>query len=273
MGAGTLAVRRLPILSLEIGMGSYGSNVARPSTADGIEALRLKVGDCSAHYLKAGSGQPVVLLHGGASDSRDWVGTMDALGRAGTFYAPDLIGFGQSDKSKDGYCLADFVDFTLGFTEALGLERADLVGHSLGGRVCLEIALRHPEKVRRLVVVNAAGFTRLARWGASIGLAFWFARKMLRLPQRFPRFLEDNGGRGHWLCLDELPDLQAPTLIVWSRADPYYSLGGAQKAVRLLPNARLAVLPCYGHAPHLRKREAFNELLLGFLNHEQDSEA
>jgi 2-hydroxymuconate-semialdehyde hydrolase len=251
---------------------NHSARVDLPVEA-GVQHHNVKVGRYGAHYLKAGTGSPVLLLHGGASDSRDWLGTMDALSNSGTFYAPDLIGYGQSDKSKDGYYLSDFVDFTMGFSEALGLDGAVLVGHSLGGRVCLEMALRCPEKVRRLVLVNAAGFSRLARWGTFLGTTFWFMRKLLGQPQPFPRFLEENGGYGHWMCLDELPALKVPTLIVWSRHDPYYSLKGAVKAADLVPDARLEVLPCNGHAPHVRRRQAFNSLLLDFLNHAPSSDA
>jgi len=238
-----------------------------------IESGGVRIDGHRAHYLKAGSGRPVVLLHGGASDSRDWVGTMDALSGSHAFYAPDLIGYGLSDKSKDGYYLSDFVEFVLGFTEALGLTRPVLVGHSLGGRVCLEIALRRPEKIQSLVLVDAAGFSRLARWGTFMGTVIWGVRKLLRRPQPFPKFMQENGGYGHWMCLEELPTLSVPTLVVWSRHDPYYSLAGAIRAVKLMPEARLEILPCYGHAPHVRKREDFNRLLQGFLNNGQDLQA
>ncbi|MCK4862981.1 MAG: hypothetical protein KAS25_01735, partial [Dehalococcoidales bacterium] len=60
----------------------------------GIEGLKLNVNGHRAHYLKAGGGPPVVLVHGGASDSRDWVDTINGLAHRYTFYAPDLIGFG-----------------------------------------------------------------------------------------------------------------------------------------------------------------------------------
>ena len=107
----------------------------------GIESQKIKVNDHQVHYLKAGSGPPVVLIHGGASDSRDWVSTMTALSHRYSFYAPDLIGFGQSDRSKEGYYFSEFSEFVLGFIETLGLEKPSLVGHSFGGRLCLEISL------------------------------------------------------------------------------------------------------------------------------------
>lgn len=103
---------------------------------------------CSIKLRTMSLSRPVSPVRGqtkGASDCRDWLSTMDILSDSHTFYAPDLIGYGQSDKSKDGYYLSDFVDFTMQFTEVLGLRSSSLVGHSLGGRVCLEIALRYPK--------------------------------------------------------------------------------------------------------------------------------
>jgi len=233
-----------------------------------IENLKLKVGDYQAHYLKAGSGPPVVLIHGGASDSRDWVGTMTALSHHYSLYAPDLIGYGQSDRTKEGYYLSDFSEFILGFIETLGLEHPVLVGHSLGGRLCLEIALRHPEKVRKLVLVDTAGLGKVSLWGQILLTAFWAIRKLLRRPQPYPKFLAKDGEDTNWLCLDELPGLEAPTLIIWKRYDPYLPLSLARRAEELIPGAHLMVLPGYGHAPHGQNKETFNRLLIDFLGHD-----
>ncbi len=233
-----------------------------------MESLKLRVGDNQAHYLKAGSGPPVVLIHGGASDSRDWEGTMAALSHRYSLYAPDLIGFGLSDRNKDGYYLSDFSDFILGFMETLGLEHPVLVGHSFGGRLCLEIALRYPEKVRKLVLLDAAGVGKVSILGNIILTGFWVLRKLLRLRQPYPKFLAREGEDTQWLCVDELPNLKTPTLIIWKRHDLYLPLTLAYRAKALIPRAHLKVLPGYGHAPHGQNKDAFNRLLLDFLDHD-----
>ena len=231
----------------------------------GTVSLTVEVKGHRAHYLKAGGGPPVVLVHGGASDSRDWLNTSPALADRFSVYAPDLIGFGRSSRRADGYYLSDFSDFILEFIERLGLKEPALVGHSLGGRVCLGVALRHPEKVSRLVLVDAAGLGRVSRFGTVFFGAFWRLRKLLRRPQPYPQFLARDGEDNDWLCVDKLPGLKTPTLLVWKRHDPYLPVSIARLAEKLIPGARLAVVPGYGHAPQVQNPAAFNRLLLDFL--------
>jgi pimeloyl-ACP methyl ester carboxylesterase len=234
-----------------------------------IESRKLKVGNRQAHYLRGGNGSPIILLHGGADDSNTWAETIAALSNSYSLYALDLVGYGLSDKDKSSYYLSEFVDFTFEFIQTLGLDSMSLVGHSLGGRVCLEIALRHPQKVRKLVLIDTVGFGKLAWWGTFLGGAAWAIRKALRRPQPYPRFLKEKGEDKDWRCLEKLDKLKVPTMLVWNRLDPYYSVRHAINAKKLMPEARLEVFPGYGHAPHVRNREYFNSLLLEFLNHNQ----
>lgn len=162
--------------------------------------------------------------------------------------------------------MSDLAEFTLEFIRTLGLDSPVLVGHSLGGRVCLEIALRHPEMVNRLVLVSTAGFSRLSRLGYFLGTAFWAVRGTLRRPQPYPRFQWKDGEDRDWLCLEELPSLNMPTLIVWTRHDPYYPLSGALRAKDLIPKSYLEVFGGYGHAPHVKKSDIFGEILSSFIS-------
>ena len=238
------------------------------SGGTGIEGLKMKVNGHNTHYLKAGSGPPVVLIHGGASDSRDWVNTMDALASRYSLYAPDLIGYGQSDRSQDSYYLSEFSDFIVEFIKALGLENTVLAGHSLGARICLDVAGQHPDKVRKIVLVDAAGLGKVSGFGTVVLTAFWAIRKLLRRPQPYPTILYGEGEDRHLLREDKLPKLGMPTLLVWKRFDVYLPLSIARRAQKLIPGAKLAVLPGYGHAPHKENSEIFNRLLLDFLDHD-----
>jgi pimeloyl-ACP methyl ester carboxylesterase len=231
---------------------------------EGIESLDQSVNGQRIHYLKAGHGDSIVLVHGGASDSRDWINTMKALSPYHSLYAPDMIGFGQSARSKDGYYLSDFTDFLLGFFEKQGLDRVHLVGHSLGGRICLDIALRHPEKVHKLVLVDSAGLGNVSRFGSTVLTGFWLIRKLLGKQQPFPQFLDAEGDDTQWLCEKELPGLNMPVLLVWKHFDIYLPVSIARRAMKLIPDARLEVVPGFGHAPHGQNNAAFNILLRDF---------
>lgn len=232
----------------------------------GISSLALETNGRRTHYLKAGSGRPIVLLHGGASDSRDWLGTMAALSRRFTFYAPDLPGFGKNDRDEAGYYLSDFIEFIEEFINTLHLDNPDIVGHSFGGRIGAGVALLERVKIRRLVLIDCAGFGRVTRFGSSLMTVFWALRRVLRRPQPYPRFLTKDGEDTSWLFMDALPALKKPTLIMWKRHDPYFPVSQAQRAVKLIAGARLEVLPGFGHAPSQQNSEAFNRLLLDFLN-------
>jgi len=244
-------------------------NIEEKSAID-IEKLGLRVDGHQVHYLQAGEGPPVMLMHGAASTSRDWLETINSLSHSYKLYAPDTVGFGLSDRARDSYHISDFAEFSLEFISKMGLESPSLVGHSLGGRICLEIAFRHPELIHRLVLIDTAGFSKLSRWGLSLGAAAHWIRKISRTMQPYPDFLMEEEEDKHWLCTDRLSELKVPTLIIWNRRDPYYSLSGAIKANNLIPQSRLEILPGYGHTPHLQYADQFNSLLLDFLNEDPE---
>jgi pimeloyl-ACP methyl ester carboxylesterase len=229
------------------------------------EDLWLEVSGQRVHCLKSGTGPVLLLLHGGASDARDWLPTMAALRERFTCYAPDMIGFGESERRPEGYYLSDFTDFAAEIIEKLGLGRPDLVGHSFGGRVALDVALLHPEKVRRLVLVDAAGLGKVSRLGSGLLTAFGRLRQVLGRRQPYPRFLSRDGDDPDWACLTELPTLRTPTMLIWKAHDPYLPLANGRKAAALIPGARLEVLPGYGHAPHKQATAAFVKLVEAFL--------
>jgi len=232
----------------------------------GVSRHWLDVGGHRVHYLRAGEGPPVLLLHGGASDGRDWLATMAALADGFTLYAPDLIGFGRSERREAGYFLSDFSDFVRDFAAALGLDSYSLVGHSFGARVGLDTALANQGRVRKLVLIDSSGLESVSRFGTALFTLFWALRQLLRRPQPFPRFLAREGEDYNHVGAAALASLATPTLLVWKSRDPYMPVSIARRAERLMPAARLALLPGYGHAPHKEDTEAFCRLLRNFLD-------
>src|SRR5829696_4660435 len=109
-------------------------------------------------YVEAGSGPVVVLLHGLGGNSTNWAFNAPALAQKFRVIVPDQVGFGRSDKPLINYRVGTYVDFLDKFLAGLKVERATLVGNSMGGWIAAAYALKHPAKVERLVLVDAAGF-------------------------------------------------------------------------------------------------------------------
>ena len=237
-----------------------------PDMMAGVDSLWIEASGHRVHYLKSGSGPVVLLLHGGASDSRDWLATMAALSGRYTFYAPDIIGFGQSQRKESGYYLDDFTSFIVEFIDRMGLESPAVAGHSFGARVGLDVALLHPDKVSKLVMVDGAGLGSVSRFGSALMTGFWGLRKVLHRRQPYPKFLSREYDDPNWACLEELPSLKAPTLIIWKAHDPYLPVANGRRAAGLIPGARLEVLSGWGHAPHRSKNGVFVKLLGDFLD-------
>ena len=116
------------------------------------------VGGVSTRYWVEGAGSPVVLIHGLSNSIEHWLLNINALAAEHTVYALDLMGHGRTDKPLSrSYGLSDLASFVIDFMDALGIDRADLIGHSLGGGVALVIAETSPKRVRRLVLVDSVG--------------------------------------------------------------------------------------------------------------------
>lgn len=111
-------------------------------------------------YRKAGSGPTLLLLHGIGDSSESWVPLMPELAQDFTVVAPDLLGHGQSAKPRADYSVAAYANGMRDLLEVLGIERATVVGHSLGGGVAAQFAYQYPERCERLVLVASGGVAR-----------------------------------------------------------------------------------------------------------------
>ncbi|KER68920.1 alpha/beta hydrolase [Burkholderia cepacia] len=115
----------------------------------------VKTRDWQLHYHEAGSGHPVILLHGSGPGATGWSnfsGNIEALAKQFHVYAVDMPGWGQSDSATVGQL--DHVDAAIQFMDALGIERAAFVGNSMGGQTSLRLATEHPERITHLVTMG-----------------------------------------------------------------------------------------------------------------------
>src|SRR5215217_2781368 len=110
------------------------------------------------HYLEAGSGPNLILLHGLGGSSQAWQFNIGPLAEKFHVFVPDQIGFGKSDKPLVNYRIRTYVDFLDQFCKQLKIDRATLVGNSMGGWIAAIFAATYPDRVDKLVLADAAGY-------------------------------------------------------------------------------------------------------------------
>lgn len=136
---------------------------ARRANGTGAIAIEASVVEVLGHrmrYLTSGQGEPVVLLHGLADNAEAWGRILPALASQYRVFAPDLLGCGVSDKPAIDYSLSAQATYLQHFMDAVGVERAIIVGHSLGGALALHLYMRYPERVARLALIASGGMGR-----------------------------------------------------------------------------------------------------------------
>lgn len=131
-----------------------------PDRLDGFEAWQVHLHGHRVIYHMAGSGPPVVLIHGMVNSSRHWRAVALALADRYTVIAPDLIGHGDSATPRGDYSLGAHASSIRDLLAVLGIDRATIVGHSLGGGVAMQFFYQFPQRTERLVLVSSGGLGR-----------------------------------------------------------------------------------------------------------------
>jgi pimeloyl-ACP methyl ester carboxylesterase len=157
----------------------------RDSTQSGSDDRYLKVGQINTRYWMGGDGEiPLVLIHGLGGFIENWRTCFPFLAAKHRVYALDLPGFGLTDKPPSAsYKITNFVAFVRKFMAALGIERAGLVGHSLGGAIAAQFTIQSPEMVEKLIMVNSAGLGKEAAFALRL-LSLPLIGEMLSRPSR-----------------------------------------------------------------------------------------
>jgi 4,5:9,10-diseco-3-hydroxy-5,9,17-trioxoandrosta-1(10),2-diene-4-oate hydrolase len=142
-----------------------------------VQNKYIKVGNIKARYLMAGdNGPPLILVHGLGASAEIWKDNIRQLAAAYRVYAPDLIGFGHTDKPDINYSPFDFVVFLQDFINALGFEKVNMIGLSLGGGIALLYTLENPERIDRLILVDSAGLGKEMTVPMKLGSISFFSR-------------------------------------------------------------------------------------------------
>jgi pimeloyl-ACP methyl ester carboxylesterase len=226
-------------------------------------------------YVVRGAGQPVVLLHGLSGSWRWWERNIDALAEQYRVYALDLGRRERWLRGRERVRPAEAAEVLAGWMAHVGLERAHIVGHSLGGHMAIRLAASHPDIVDRLVLVDAAGLL----YGASlVGLT---ARAFGPAPERtieFRRMVFADAVRTNPLVVLQtardmvrddvavlLGQVAAPTLIIWGGRDHVVPVANAYALRDGIPGARLFIIPHAGHNPMYHHAGTFNRVVAAFL--------
>lgn len=259
----------------------------------GVGSAHVQAGPHRLRYLESGAGEPLVLVHGlGSSAMQDWGRLVPVLGRRYHVYAPDLPGFGRSDRpAAADYSIPMQVEAVRAFMAAVGVSRARVVGNSMGGWIVARLAGEHPELVERLVLVAPAGMRPVD--GAPIPAEALLPRDeegVRRLvavvrhkPPPMPSFLvRDILGRRlreEWIIRRTLESMRAgrdwldgtlgrarmPVLVVWGKQDRLIPVAYAAALQAEFEAAAVKLLDECGHVPMADCPDAFDPELESFL--------
>ena len=240
--------------------------------AAGIHSEYVQLGPYRIHYLVAGKGRPLVLVHGLGGRAEEWGPLMAGLAKQGfRVYAPDLLGYGRSDKPDVDYSIETEVRVVQQFMDSQKLQQPDLGGWSMGGWIALQFALEHPGRVRRVMVFDSAGmkFTPTVDLGllrpktpAELnGLTKVLFAHPPHLPDYYARGILRQITPGDWVVKRALDDIIAgkelldgklgpvtvPVLIVWGKQDVLTPLSVGEAMQREMPQSRLEVFDDCAH--------------------------
>ncbi len=241
--------------------------------ADGL----VDVGGVPTWYAEHGSGEPLVYLHGGFSDSRDFGPALDAYAARFHVYTPDRRGHGRTPDVEGRFSYPQIARDAIAFLDEVVGGPAHLVGYSDGAIAALHVALERPDLVRRLVLISGqfhvsglvpGAFGADAMEGlADTPLAEWYAEVSPDGPDHFAVVAEkvlEMINTGPTLTAEQLAGVRARTLVI-SGDDDAVSLEHTVELYRSIPDAELAVVPGTSHVLVMEKPHRVQELALEFL--------
>jgi 4,5:9,10-diseco-3-hydroxy-5,9,17-trioxoandrosta-1(10),2-diene-4-oate hydrolase len=270
----------------------------RPPSPPFGRLVKLKQG-YEMHYLEHGSGPAVVFVHGsgpGVNAHSNFFPNYRAIAAAGyRCVLPDMIGFGWSSKPDDiDYTLELFVPTLREFLDLLKIERCVLVGNSLGGAISMKLAIDHPERVEKLIVMGPGGIEARETYFKMPGIQKMVSqfvgsgfdrpglRRLLQLLAYDPNTITDELLEQRFNILQtqpkavlarmsitdltpELGKLRGPLLGFWGVEDQFCPASGYEKILRAVPDSRFIMYSRCGHWAMIERAEDFNRNAIEFL--------
>lgn len=262
--------------------------------------LSIVANGITTNYHDQGSGEPVLMIHGsgpGVTAFANWRLTMPVLARNFRVIAPDMVGFGYTERPAGvQYSMSNWVSHALGLLDALKIERAHVVGNSFGGGLALALAIRAPERVKRLVLMGSAATSfKLTQglddvWGYTPSFEnmrkimdiFAYDRSLvndelakLRYEASIrPGYQESFSSmfpapRQRWIDAlasreEDIRALPHEALIIHGREDKIIPLSASYKLFDLIPRAQLHVFGRCGHWTQIEHAARFSKLVSDF---------
>src|SRR6266851_8730801 len=261
----------------------------------------IRAGGVLTNYHEAGKGTPVILIHGsgpGVSAWANWSRAIPSLAEHFHVFAYDQLGFGYTELPKEhSYGLEQWTEHLLSFMSAVGVQKAHLVGNSMGAAVALAAAVKYPEAVDRLVLMGAMGVRFPlseginAVWGYSPSVAnmralldiFAYNRQLVTddlaelryrasirpgMQEAFSSMFPSPRQQGVDALAayeDRLGEIRAPALVIHGREDRVIPLSTSEKLLHVLDNVQLHVFGHCGHWTQIEHAATFNRLVRDFL--------
>jgi pimeloyl-ACP methyl ester carboxylesterase len=248
------------------------------------------------NYIEAGDvAKPtVILLHGLGGSYQNWQFNTTALSQSYHVIALDQIGFGKSDKLMLKYRVGTYVDFLDKFMSELKIEKASLVGNSLGGWVAALTAIKYPKRVEKIVLADAAGikpsdvdlkliyslnystrdevrqlvkmvFYNQAIFGSDVFIEQSMSVRVAAGDGYTINSLIESIKRDEDFLNGRLGEVKKPTLVIWGKQDGLLKLADGEKFHNEIAGSELIVFDQCGHAPQVEKAADFNKAVLAFL--------
>jgi 2-hydroxy-6-oxonona-2,4-dienedioate hydrolase len=262
-----------------------------------LEERFVKVAGYNTRYLEDGdSDETLVLIHGLGASAERWLGVIPHLKSKYRLIIPDLIGFGYSDKPSVDYTIEFLSNFVFKLLGTLGIEKASMIGASLGGQVVAECASTQTGIIEKIVLVSPSGIMKrstpaldaymLAALYPTVDNAHTALRMMtekgevvpalvndfvtrMTLPNAKFAFLSTVLGIRNSLDFEEkLRKIRSPTLIVWGKQDKMIPVEYASPFISAIRESKFIEIQGCGHVPHVEQPKKFSELVVSFLGHE-----
>jgi pimeloyl-ACP methyl ester carboxylesterase len=260
-----------------------------------MEEKFITVSDNKIRYFEDGNSDLCLILwHGLGGYAERWNQTIPFLSKKFHLFAPDLIGYGQSDKPPVDYTMEFFVKFVFEFIETIGVKETYMIGTSLGGQIVAECAAIRNPIIRKIVLSSPAGIMRKSTpaLDAYTMAALYPSKESVKSAYQMmvgpnkqvsetsvERFIQNMsrqnakmvflstllGLKNNHDISEKLKTIKIPTLIIWGKEDNLIPFEYAEKFVSLIHNCQLVPMEDCGHSPYVEDPKKFSDYVTKFL--------